>query len=154
MYYNSKDGKYYFDNSHTYNKSKQSYCTLTTGVLKREPDTVSAVINIVNLSKYNSENVIVEVWDWSNFTKCKKVLVLIGDNCPVKFPYKLKPNNLAAMYAPLGCTVNLFEIRIIYPKGTNIIANCFGRSLRPSASQEGNTVLHSQLVEINLNSRR
>ncbi|AYF09374.1 MULTISPECIES: hypothetical protein [Bacillus] len=75
---------------------------LSTGVLTREPATVSAVINIVNLDE----------------------------------------------------AINLYEIRISYPPHSNIIANCFGRSLPPYTSQEGNTVYHKQLVKINENITR
>ncbi|BCD32455.1 hypothetical protein bcere0028_51130 [Bacillus cereus AH1271] len=48
----------------------------------------------------------------------------------------------------------MYEIRISYPPHSNIIANCFGRSLPPYTSQEGNTVYHKQLVKINENITR
>ncbi|WP_460230109.1 hypothetical protein [Bacillus cereus] len=51
-------------------------------------------------------------------------------------------------YANLDEAINLYEIRISYPTHSNIIANCFGRSVPPYTSQEGNTVYHKQLVRI------
>ncbi len=90
----------------------------------------------------------IEVWDWSNYSNPVKLPVLIGENAEVVFPYILQGNNLAVFYADLGDAVDLYEIRISYPSHSNIIANCFGRSIPPYASQEGNTVYHKQLVRI------
>ncbi|MBX0351768.1 hypothetical protein K0820_06490 [Bacillus toyonensis] len=39
----------------------------STGVLTREPTTVSAVVNIVNLDAFYVHYVSIEVWDWSNY---------------------------------------------------------------------------------------
>lgn len=120
----------------------------STGVLTKEPNTVSAVANIVNLNKYERGGVIVEVWDWSSYNKPKKIPVLIGENKQVIFPYILRPGSLAVMYADLNAAnVELYEIRI-YSEGRNLITNCFGRSAAPYTSQEGNTVFQHQLVRI------
>lgn len=120
----------------------------STGVLTREPNTISAVVNIVNLDMHEEGEVIVEVWDWSSYDNPKTIPVLIGENIQVTFPYKLQPNNLAVMYADLNeASVDLYEIRIYY-KGKNLIANCFGRSFPPYTSQEGNTVFQHQLVKV------
>ncbi|MED3086893.1 hypothetical protein [Bacillus toyonensis] len=120
----------------------------STGVLTREPATVSAVVNIVNLDAFYAHYVSIEVSDWSNYSNPVKLPVLIGENAEVVFPYILQGNNLAVFYADLGDAVDLYEIRISYPSHSNIIANCFGRSIPPYASQEGNTVYHKQLVRI------
>ncbi|EDX55210.1 hypothetical protein BCW_5330 [Bacillus cereus W] len=120
----------------------------STGVLTREPATVSAVINIVNLDAYYAHNVNIEVWDWSNYSNPVKLPVLIGEDTVVEFPYLLQGNNLAVFYANLDEAINLYEIRISSPTHSNIIANCFGRSVPPYTSQEGNTVYHKQLVRI------
>lgn len=121
----------------------------STGVLTREPNTISAVVNIVNLDIKDTNEVIVEVWDWSYYDNPVKLSVLIGEDEQVTVPYQLEPNNLAVMYVDLNATkVKLYEIRIIYSKGKNIIANCFGRSTPPYTSQEGNTVLQHELVEV------
>ncbi|RTE04239.1 hypothetical protein [Paenibacillus whitsoniae] len=122
---------------------------LSTGVLTREPGTITAVVNLVNLERRDSHRVIVEVWDWSSYSTPTKLPVLIGDNVPVIFPYRLAAQNLAVMYADLDETVDLYEVRITLPDEEKVIANCFGRSLPPYASQEGNTVLQKQLVKIN-----
>ena len=122
---------------------------LTTGVLAREPDTVSAVANIVNFDNSISRLVTVEVWDWSSYDSPVQVPVLIGENVPVAFPYLLEPNHLAVMYADLNAAnVSLYEMRIIYTIGADIVTNCFGRSQPPYASQEGNTVYQKQLVSL------
>ncbi|MGG1515430.1 hypothetical protein ABE504_08450 [Paenibacillus oryzisoli] len=122
---------------------------LSTGVLTREPGTITAVVNLVNLERRDSHRVVVEVWDWSSYSTPTQLTVLIGDNVPVMFPYSLAAQNLAVMYADLDETVDLYEVRITLPDEEKVIANCFGRSLPPYASQEGNTVLQKQLVKIN-----
>lgn len=120
---------------------------LSTGVLRREPGTVSAVINLANLSD-KDQNITVEVWNWSSYSNPVKLPVLIGNNIPVQFPYVLAPQNLAVMYTNLS-GVLFYEIRIIHSKENNIITNCFGRSAN-LAAQEGNTVLDHQLVKVEL----
>lgn len=120
----------------------------STGVLTRNPATVSAVINVVNLDAYYAHYVNIEVWDWSNHSSPVKLPVFIGEDTVVQFPYLLQGNNLEVFYANLDAAIDLYEIRISYPTHSNIIANCFGRSLPPSTSQESNTVYHKQLVRI------
>ncbi|SFL73903.1 hypothetical protein SAMN03159341_10980 [Paenibacillus sp. 1_12] len=121
--------------------------TLSTGVLTREPDTITAVINLANMDK-NSHRITVEIWDWSSYSDPVQLPVLIGNDDPVVFPYRLAGNNLAVMYADLDESVDLYEIRIIYHKTKKIIVNCFGRSLPPYTSQQGNTVLQNQLIKM------
>lgn len=118
---------------------------LSTGVLRREPGTVSAVINLANLAD-KDQKVTVEVWNWSSYSNPVKLPVLIGNNEPVQFPCILAPQNLAVMYTDLS-GVLFYEIRIIQSKEQNIITNCFGRSATLVA-QEGNTVLDHQLVKL------
>jgi hypothetical protein len=121
----------------------------STGVLAREPETISAVANIVNLNGIISHRVTVEVWDWSNYETPVMVPVLIGENVPVTFPYLLGPQHLAVMYADLNANnVSLYEIRIKHTAGANIVANCFGRSVPPYTSKEGNTVYQKLLVQL------
>ena len=57
----------------------------STGVLTREPATVSAVINIVNLDAYYAHYVNIEVWDWSKYSNPVKLPVLIGEDTVVEF---------------------------------------------------------------------
>ncbi|CAG7657856.1 hypothetical protein PAECIP111802_06878 [Paenibacillus allorhizosphaerae] len=111
--------------------------TLSTGVLTREPLTISAVVNIANLDKDNANWVTVEILDWSNYSNPVNLPVLIGENEPVIFPYSLGAQQLAVMYADLDHNVSLYEIRITSSKEKNIIANSFGRSVPPYFSQEG-----------------
>ncbi|MGM0751735.1 MAG: hypothetical protein ACQET6_07355 [Bacillota bacterium] len=40
--------------------------TLSTGVLRKEPGTVSAVVNLANVSDKDQE-ITVEVWNWSSY---------------------------------------------------------------------------------------
>jgi len=121
--------------------------TLSTGVLRKEPGTVSAVINLANLDD-KGHHVNVEVWNWSSYSNPVKLPVLIGNNTQVNFPYHLAPENLAVMYTDLT-GVLFYEIRITHRKEKNIITNCFGRA-NNLAAQEGNTVLNHQLVKIDL----
>ncbi|CAG7628923.1 hypothetical protein PAESOLCIP111_03053 [Paenibacillus solanacearum] len=123
--------------------------TVSTGVLTREPGTISAVVNLVNVDKRHANSVTVEILDWSNYSNPISLPVLIGENDPVLFPYSLAPQNLAVMYADLDEVVSLYEIRITYSKEKNIIINTFGRSVPPYTSQEGNTVYHNLLVKVN-----
>ena len=58
----------------------------STGVLTREPATVSAVVNIVNLDAYYTHHVTIEVWDWSNYSNPVKLPVLLGENTEVSIP--------------------------------------------------------------------
>lgn len=117
--------------------------TLSTGVLRKEPGTVAAVINLANTGQSEQE-VTVEVWNWSSYSKPAKLPVLIGKNNAVMFPHKLESEKLAVMYTNLA-DVLFYEIRII--SGNEVIANCFGRNAS-LAAQEGNTVLHQQLTPI------
>jgi hypothetical protein len=120
---------------------------LTTGVLTREPATISAVINVANMDANDAHHITVEVWDWSSYDSPVALPVLIGENVPVDFPYLLPPRHLAVMYTDLNAHgVTLYEMRITHPIGANVVANCFGRSRPPYTSQEGNTVLQKQLV--------
>lgn len=120
----------------------------STGILTRNPATVSAVINVVNLDAYYARYVNIEVWDWSNHSSPVKLPVLIGEDTVVPFPYLLQGNNLEVFYANLDAAIDLYEICISYPTHSNVIANCFGRSLPPYTAQEGNTVYHKQFVRI------
>ena len=121
--------------------------TFSTGVLRREPGTVSAVINLVNLDN-EDHGVTVEVWNWSSYSNPTKLPVLIGNNVPVSFPYTLAAENLAVMYTNLT-GILFYEIRIIHARERNIIVNSFGRNAL-LAAQEGNTVLNHQLVKVDL----
>lgn len=119
--------------------------TLTTGILRKEPETVSAVVNLSNLDR-RSRYITVEVWDWSSYSNPTKLPVLIGNNLPIYFPYLLASNNLAVLYTDLS-NVLFYEIRFIHRKERNIVTNAFGRSETLEA-QPGNTVLDSQLTRI------
>lgn len=119
--------------------------TLTTGILRREPETVSAVVNLSNLDR-RSRYITVEVWDWSSYSNPTKLPVLIGNNLPIYFPYLLASNNLAVLYTDLS-NVLFYEIRFIHRKERNIVTNAFGRNATLEA-QPGNTVLDSQLTRI------
>ena len=136
---------YYEINERRLSMGKQ--ITRSTGVLRREPDTVTAVVNLVNVDDSNHD-VTVEVWDWSSYSNPVMLPVLIGNNEIVDFPYFLAPENLAVMYADIT-GVLFYEIVISHPDEENIIVNCFGRSPNLTA-QEGNTVLDNQLVQLDL----
>lgn len=121
---------------------------LSTGILSREPLTVTAVIQVVNTDRKHFHRVTVEVWDWSSYSDPTLLPVLIGDNQDANFPYRLAARHAAVFYTHLNEQVQLYEIRIIHSDHNDIIANCFGRSAPPYTSQEGNTVLYRQLVVV------
>ncbi|MGF2616735.1 hypothetical protein FZC84_02910 [Rossellomorea vietnamensis] len=118
----------------------------STGVLRRQPDAVTATVNLMNFC--STEEVWVEVWDWSSYTSPQRIPVLIGDNDEVHFPFCLQPKSLAVMYAPLQ-GVTFYEVRVVHAGGNNLIANTFGRNVDLEA-QEGNTVLDSQFITVDL----
>lgn len=122
---------------------------LSTGVLGREPATVSAVTNIVNLGYHEAYDILVEVWDWSSYDQPVKLPVYIGDNVPVTEPYLLETQHLAVLWADVGIhNTLLYEMRFTFPENEFIVINCFGRSVPPYTSQEGNTVFFRELVKI------
>lgn len=124
----------------------------STGVLIRSNDTVTAVINVVNLDFYDSHNITIEVLNWSNYSNPIPVPVKIGSTV-LTGPYSLPPKNLAVAIADLVTSTTkilLYEIRITHIKDKNIIVNCFGRSITPGVNQEGNTVLQSDLIKVDL----
>ncbi|BCB40523.1 hypothetical protein BCJMU51_5441 [Bacillus cereus] len=123
----------------------------STGVLTREPATISVVVNIVNLDAYYEQPINIEVLDWSNYSNPVKLPILLVAGTEANFPYPLGANHLVVFSADLNESVTFYEIRISYRKHANIVANCFGRSAPPYTSQEGNTVYHKQLVKINEN---
>lgn len=115
---------------------------MSTSVLPKEPDTISAVVNIVNLNSHCSQFITVEVWDCSSYDDPTELTVYFYYDVKVPFPYKIYPDMLTVMYANLGQLEDdqLFEIRIICTAYENLIINCFGRSIPPYESQECNTV--------------
>lgn len=119
--------------------------TVSTGVLRKEPVTISTVVNLVNTG-LSCEQVVIEVWNWSSYSNPVQLPVLIGNNQPVDFPYSLPAGNLAVMYTNLS-GVLFYEVRVTYAEDTNIVVNSFGRS-NALAAQEGNTVLNNQFVQI------
>ncbi|WP_243525352.1 hypothetical protein [Bacillus pseudomycoides] len=120
----------------------------STGVLTREPQTASIQVNIVNLDKNYAHYINVEIWDWSNHSNPVQLPILVGENKKVSFPYHLDSENLVVLSANLNDKINFYEIRITHLDHSNIITNCFGRSLSSSTGQEGDKVYHKQLVRV------
>lgn len=121
--------------------------TISTGILRREINTYSAVIYAMNIDKL-PQDVTVEVWNWTSYSNPQKLPVLIGMENPVVFPYRLQPNNFASFYTFLTpANVLFYEIRIRYSGNKNVIFNSFGRSQELEA-QEGDTVLQYQFNEV------
>lgn len=120
----------------------------TTGVLTREPQTASIQVNIVNLDRNYAHYINVEIWDWSNHSNPVQLQILVGENKKVSFPYHLDSESLVVLSANLDNKVNFYEIRITHLDHSNIITNCFGRSLSSSTGQEGDKVYHKQLVRV------
>ncbi len=127
----------------------RDYKGLSTGVLTREPDTVCAVVNILNLDRY-THKVKVEVWDWSSYDFPVLLPVYIGPDPPTQVnKFNIPKKHLAVLYADLQeSQTELYEIRIIQYVQGKLLINCFGRSAPPYTSQTGNTVLQNDLVEM------
>ena len=120
---------------------------LSTGVLTREPDTVCAVVNILNPDHYD-HHVKVEVWDWSSYDRPVLLPVYIGDPPKPVIRLEIEENQLAVLYADLQASrTELYEIRFYLCGHGNLLINCFGRSAQ-YASQTGNTVLNNDLIEL------
>jgi len=62
------------------------YVVRSTGVLTKESNTISAVVNIVNLDKYCPHHITIEVWDWSTYSTPIKLPILVGENVEASLP--------------------------------------------------------------------
>ncbi|PFK46291.1 hypothetical protein COI93_05005 [Bacillus cereus] len=120
----------------------------STGVLTRKPQIASIQVNIVNLDRNYAHYINVEIWDWSNHSRPIRIPILIGENEEASFPYQLGSENLVVLYANLDDKISLYEIRITHFDHSNIITNCFERSLSSSTGQEGDKIYHKQLVRV------
>jgi hypothetical protein len=124
---------------------------LSTGVLVREPASVNAHVDVVNLHPDDSRTVTVEIFDWG-------VDQLWNDPKPVPVtpsgPTAIGPHTNRSFLAGItqsttqpGFVLAHYEIRITVPSDQDVVVNCFvtdsdGRIIL------GNTVLHKNLIEV------
>lgn len=91
--------------------------TLSTGVIKKDPTSNFAHIEVVNLDPNDSRTVFVQAFNWDT-------------NSPVAIPgsslVTLNPNTLVSFNASLAGVVNHFEVRITFIRTSeDAVANVF-----------------------------
>jgi hypothetical protein len=124
---------------------------LSTGVLVRDPTSVNAHVDVVNLDPDDSRTVTVEIFDWG-------VDQLWNDPKPVLVspsgPTAIGPHTNQAFLAEItqattqpGFILAHYEIRITVPTDKDVVVNCF------ALDSDGriipvNTVIHKNLIEV------
>jgi len=110
---------------------------LTTGVLRRNNNTVAAHVEVANFSQKHCKDVTVQFYDWDTSPP-----TLIAS-----FPINLPPSSNTPL--DVAITSDHYEVRIIIDNKTDdVIVNCYGRDGN-FIFQEGNTVLFKDLVKLN-----
>jgi len=119
--------------------------TFTTGILRRNPGTNFAVVDVVNLSRLYGRRVAVQVFDWSNGTPVAlPVMPCNATRCVVNVPV----NASRFLYADVSDVAFTYEVRVTRIVGHNLVTNVFGLSNAPLTPQTGNNVLERELVRL------
>jgi len=112
---------------------------LTTGVLNRHIDTQSAHVELVNLDPNSSRTITVQVYSWNGSP------TLLNQQT-----FNIPPNQSRTFNQNVANTVH-YEVRLIVKRDEDVVVNVFGTSPpNNQTNQEGNTVLYSQLSEVEL----
>ncbi|GLX66467.1 hypothetical protein [Paenibacillus glycanilyticus] len=125
-------------------KSTKKWATYTTGILRRNTNTNYAIVDVVNLNRYGSRKVIVQVYDWSSGAP----IALPVFPCQTKScTAKVGPNRSAYLYADVSKVQFKYEVRITRVIDVNLINNVFGLN-KLFSPQSGNTVLERNLIKL------
>jgi len=108
--------------------------TLTTGVLRRNNNTVAAHLEVANFSPYHVREVTVYFFNWETTPP-----TLIE-----AFPISMPPSSNTPL--DVDITSDHYEVRILR-EHEDVLVNCYGSDSN-FVFQEGNTVLFKDLVEI------
>lgn len=111
---------------------------LTTGVLNRNTNTTTAHVELVNLDPDSNRTITVQVIGW------------IGTPTILdQQTFNLPPNQNTSFLVNVSTVVH-YEVRLIVNRDEDVVVNVFGTGANVLANQEGNTVLYSQLIEVEL----
>lgn len=130
------------------NASSRSSKTIvyTTGLLRRNPDTHYALVDLVNLGTTIAKRMTVQVFDWSSglpvaleLTPCQTTKCLVS----------LAPGTSDFVYADVSGVAFKYEVRIArHAANANVVLNVSGLSDEPMTPQVGNNVLQLGLFRI------
>ncbi|WP_225446473.1 hypothetical protein [Paenibacillus rhizovicinus] len=118
----------------------------STGILRRNPDTTYALVDLVNLGTTIANRMTVQVFDWSsglpvalNLSPCNTTKCLVS----------LAPGTSNFVFADVSGVEFKYEVRISRAAfNRNVILNVSGLSAEPMTPQVGNNVLQLQLFRI------
>ncbi|NBC72091.1 hypothetical protein GT003_24100 [Paenibacillus sacheonensis] len=118
----------------------------STGILRRNPGTSYALVDLVNLGSTSAKRITVQIFDWSSglpvaldLTPCNSAKCLVS----------LAPGTSSFAYADVSGVAFKYEVRITRAAfNRNVILNVTGLSSEPMAPQTGNNVLQQQLFRL------
>ncbi|MEY9870474.1 hypothetical protein ABIE66_005980 [Peribacillus sp. B2I2] len=117
---------------------------LSTGVLRRNSDTLFLTVEAINVDPDDFRTVTVQMFDWSSGSP-----VLLQMEDPAS--QTLAPNQYVTFRSTaLPDTTYAYEVRIIHPDDKDVVTNVFGLNAVVFNPQEGNNVLHHDLAELKL----
>lgn len=118
----------------------------STGILRRNPGTTFALVDLVNLGAATANRMTVQVFDWSsglpvalNLTPCDTTKCFVS----------LAPGTSNFVYADVSGVEFKYEVRITRAAfNRNVVFNVSGLSGEPLTPQVGNNVLQLQLFRV------
>ena len=120
--------------------SHKKYKILSTGVIKKDPTSNIAHIEVVNLDSDDTRKVIVQAFDWDS-------------NSPVAIPVTpsgtvtINPNTLVSFDVFLIDVINHFEVRITFVKTSeDVVANVF----ETQGATPLKSIWHKELKQVDL----
>ncbi|MCM3626958.1 hypothetical protein M3194_06235 [Paenibacillus glycanilyticus] len=99
---------------------KKRTATYTTGILRRNTNTNYAIVDMVNLNRYGSRKVKVQIYDWSNGTPVALPVY------PCRTAVTVEPNRSTYTYADVSKVSFKYEVRITRVIDPNLVNNVFG----------------------------
>ncbi|MGG1680333.1 hypothetical protein ACIFOT_32270 [Neobacillus sp. NRS-1170] len=112
---------------------------LTTGVLNRHINTQVAHVELVNLDPNSFRKITVQVYSWNTTPTLLNQVI-----------FNIPPNQNRVFSQNVANTVH-YEVRLIVKRDEDVVVNVFGTSPpNNQTNQEGNTVLYSELTEVEL----
>ncbi|MFH5187305.1 hypothetical protein ACHHV8_34645 [Paenibacillus sp. TAB 01] len=117
----------------------------STGILRRNPNTSFALVDVMNLGSGTISDIAVQVFDWSSGTAVPLNV------SPCELPVckvTLSPRTSDFLYADVSGVEFKYEVRISLPRHANVLLNVTGVSAAPFTPQVGDNVLQHNLVEI------
>ncbi|MFC5653129.1 hypothetical protein ACFPYJ_29265 [Paenibacillus solisilvae] len=120
--------------------------TFSTGILRRNPAAVYALVDVLNLGSATANDIAVQVFDWSSGVAVP--LPVVPCNTPI-CKVTLFSGRSTFLYADVSKVEFKYEVRITrLAANKNVILNVTGVSGTPFTPQAGGTVLQHSLVEV------